>query len=222
MLHSTAALGALEGARETLISQHPHLLFDDSSRAEATGEGLARLRGSVARWGYTLSQVGPSQFLASPTLTGAGALSLQFGLSSTRSNLIQGFSRDEREWPDRRFVWSDDTESELSFSVQRLQQGNYKLGLCGSTTGYLSPLQVTVLLNGAKLDTLSFKGEFEGYEMLVPDGLLQQGENTLRLRYGRTGRPADLVPGQSDTRPLALALSQLWLLPETSEPAPFQ
>jgi hypothetical protein len=65
---------------------------------------------------------------------------------------------------------------------------------------------MAIAVNGRALDSVPIGAEFETINLDLPAGLLDDGANTLTLRYAATRRPSAFVPASRDTRELAVRL----------------
>ncbi len=72
---------------------------------------------------------------------------------------------------------------------------------------------VEITLNGRELGRVVLSNGVADYSLPVPGDALLAGRNRVELRFGRTGRPADHLPGSLDTRTLAAAVFRLALGP---------
>ena len=75
------------------------------------------------------------------------------------------------------------------------------------------PQTVSIDVNGAPRVTLVLDPEWAVYRIPVPASSFRNGLNTLTFKYGYAIAPASVIPGSSDTRPLAVAFDYLALAP---------
>jgi hypothetical protein len=75
-----------------------------------------------------------------------------------------------------------------------------------------SPRQtVAVYVNGTPHGRLALGPEWAQYELTLPASLFRPGLNEVTFRYGYTVAPAKVIPGNIDTRTLAVAFDYVAL-----------
>jgi hypothetical protein len=138
---------------------------------------------------------------------------VDFGDPHREFALLTGWSIDERWGEAPTIQWTSDRESSavvpLGAPVDRVLEVRVRpLSYPGSP-----PQTVRVDVNGRRLGTLTLGPEWTVYRMPVPAASLQRGRNTVTFTYGYALAPASIVPGNTDTRTLAVAFDYLSLVP---------
>jgi len=62
------------------------------------------------------------------------------------------------------------------------------------------PQEMTLVLNSEVIETLQLPPGQETYEILLPDGVVTEGWNQVRMEFSQAPRPADFIEGNRDTR----------------------
>jgi len=130
---------------------------------------------------------------------------VDLGTPEARALLRQGWAQDEND-RGRTFVWSDGPESELRFFLAAARDVPLSLrGNSFSAPG--APAQeVTLLLNGERVDRVAVSPGGDEARVVLPEGILRAGENRLVLRYAWTRSPWEASGGtDGDRRRLAVA-----------------
>jgi hypothetical protein len=141
-------------------------------------------------------------------------LDLEIGSGSASQALYHGFHAEEFDG-DQAWVWSSGPRSLLQFAL-RPAPGPYLLVVQAQAFEPVAPVQVTVEVNGNPAGTLTVLAHKKTHSLTLPRGRLTGGTNRIALRYSRTGRPARLVRGSSDTRELAVRFYRILLYPAGS------
>ncbi|PYM19944.1 MAG: hypothetical protein DMD81_02760, partial [Candidatus Rokuibacteriota bacterium] len=75
-----------------------------------------------------------------------------------------------------------------------------------------SPEQtVAIDVNGRFQTRLALKREWAQYQVTIPGTALQSGLNGVTFKYGYAVAPARVIPGNADTRELAVAFNSVAL-----------
>jgi arylsulfatase A-like enzyme len=130
---------------------------------------------------------------------------VDLGSLAVRSSLRGGWSWDETGSDGKTFVWSDGPESALDFFLT--EPRDVTVLFRGAPYFFLDePSQeVTFVVNGGEAGTVAMQRGFHEYSIVLPERVLQEGDNRLVLRYGYTRRPRDVSAGMHpDTRRLGV------------------
>lgn len=206
-----AAENPLRGARALLRDSQPVLILDVPDASERS-----KVLAALPEWGYRGAPIADTDsLLALPIGDGLDRALVDIGGKRTRELILEGVSVDEVDGFTT-FAWSDQVESSIRIPLRRALPKPYVLGIRARALPELAPVKVRVMLNGADLGDLEVPADWSGAELEVPEGLLQEGYNTLLLRYGVVGRPRALSNDTQDDRPMAIALDKVWLCPQGS------
>ena len=139
---------------------------------------------------------------------------IDFGDPRREFALLTGWAREER-WGDGGLTvqWANDRESSLvvflGAPVDRVLEVRMRpLPYPGSP-----PQTVSIDVNGARRITLVLDPEWAVYRIPVRASSFRSGLNTVTFRYGYAIAPASVIPGNADTRTLAVAFDYLALTP---------
>ncbi len=136
---------------------------------------------------------------------------IDIGTEGARRHLGRGWYYDERRQHDgETFAWSRGQMSELRFHLG--WRRDLTIELVGRPFDYenATPQEVSFELNGTVVGppvALAGGGE-RRLAVELAAGHQVEGENRLILRYGRVDAPADVTPGATDRRQLAVAWSR--------------
>lgn len=133
-------------------------------------------------------------------------LDVDFGAPETRRLLVSGFSGLE-SIDGKNAVWSDGKTSELTLTLNA-DPGAYQLTV-DATARF--PQHATVSWNGGWESSLQVPGAWSEVSVIVPEGVVRQGANTLRVTYDSPSHP------DGDPRLLAIAFHALRLEPVRSD-----
>lgn len=125
---------------------------------------------------------------------------IRFGTSEGRAHLGEGWSHDEDG-----FIWGTGGVSTLRFFVVKPRPVTLVL-----TCSPFDPLReaaqvVRTEVNGRPVGTNRLEPGVQELRIQVREDQLLPGDNQLRFTYAYSRRPADLVPGSTDRRALAVA-----------------
>lgn len=111
------------------------------------------------------------------------------------------------------FRWAQGLEAELA--VARDHAGDSTITLRALPLSYPSAeLQTLELrLNGTVLGTVVLEEGWREYRVQASPAAWRPGSNLLTLHFGRAHAPAQVIPGASDPRPLAVAFDRLQIAP---------
>ena len=135
---------------------------------------------------------------------------IDFGAPDRAFALLAGWSASER-WGEVAGQWSIGWESSIHLRFEEpadriLQMRLRPLIYPGS------PRQtVAVYVNGALAGRLTLEPEWAQYELPLPAHLFRPGLNEVAFRYGHAIAPAEVVPGSTDARTLAVAFEYVAL-----------
>jgi len=133
--------------------------------------------------------------------------SIDIGTPEARRHLSYGWSHDER-FEGHTFVWSIGWSSVIDFYLARPQ--TLTITLRGKPLAPLpQPQEVSVLANGAEVARIVLPPGLQERRVVVPAENLQAGINHLTLLYGQVHAPKDILEGNRDSRPLAVAWERL-------------
>ena len=137
---------------------------------------------------------------------------IDIGTVGARAHLGRGWYYDERRRADgATFVWSRGVSSEISFDLGWRRDLTVELVGRPFHVPGAPPQVVRLELNGRPLEaSLRFEGSAtRTLRVDLPAALQRVGENVLMLRYGRVDTPAEVTPGATDQRELAVAWSNV-------------
>jgi hypothetical protein len=104
------------------------------------------------------------------------------------------------------FAWADGHESRLWVFLPSVTDLSLELGLFPFTWPGSPPQGITIYVNGQFLSEVRLEADrWYRYTIYLPRTFLTLGQNTLRFVYSYTASPAEIVPGNRDTRRLAVA-----------------
>ncbi len=135
---------------------------------------------------------------------------IDFGAPDRTFALLAGWAGVER-WGEAAGQWSNDRESSIYLHLGEptdrvLQMRLQPLAYMGA------PRQtVTVYVNGTPHGPFTLEPEWAQYELTLPASLFRPGLNEVSFRYGYAIAPAKVVPGNTDTRALAVAFDYVAL-----------
>ena len=147
---------------------------------------------------YTLKSPGPQGTLWPEDYR------IDFGAPDRTFALLTGWAGIER-WGETAGQWSNDRESSIYLHLEEptdrvLQMRLRPMAYQGS------PRQtVAVYVNGTPHRRLALEPEWAQYELTLPASLFRRGLNEVTFRYGYAIAPAKVIPGNIDTRTLAVA-----------------
>lgn len=138
---------------------------------------------------------------------------VEFEDGPTARVLVSGWSGFERTAAGDSFAWAEGLEARLRFLVPRACP--YVIRFRAWPFEYAgAPVQrVTVFVNENRIGRVPMKSGAAEYEMRSPAAVWRNGENVVRLAFGRAERPSDVVAGADDRRALAAALDWLRIEP---------
>lgn len=125
-------------------------------------------------------------------------LALDFGARDTAAYRGEGWSVDEADIAGASGVWAEGLRAELFFPVQSEQPLALRLTLRMLPFAYEGADQQTVVvyLNGVDLGARALPAGWNEVTFDAPAAAVRPGLNRLRLRFGYSARPADVLPGQ--------------------------
>jgi len=191
-----------------------------------------RLRGRYRSWFVALvvqagcekpevavvAAAGPLDLVASldHASTGSDAVALDLGTPGTRRYLGHGWARDGQS-PHREFVWGLGESSLLRVHLR--QPGHVSIAMHARPFGDhdLTGQAVTLLANKQKLATIPLDAGWSHHELLAPQGVFHDGENSVELRYAWSAVPAE-ISESADERALAVAFDSFIFLPDSTAP----
>jgi len=135
---------------------------------------------------------------------------LDFGAPNREFVLLTGWSGDER-WGATTVQWSSDRESSIYLYLN--ERADRVLEMRVLPLAYEgSPRQtVAVYVNGALHERLTLERGWTQYELKLPANLFRTGLNEVTFKYGYAVSPALVIPGNADTRTLAVMFDYLAL-----------
>jgi hypothetical protein len=139
---------------------------------------------------------------------------IDFGGERREFALLTGWWSNERWAPGGPTMqWANDRESSLMLALgepvdRRLEVRMHPFLYPGSP-----PQTVTISVNGAFRGTLVLEPDWAVYRVPLPAASFRSGLNTLTFTYGYAIVPARVIPGNPDTRTLAVAFDSLVLAP---------
>jgi hypothetical protein len=143
------------------------------------------------------------------------AYQFDFGPSSSRFFLAKGW------WPPEQagavgMAWSMGRESTLGFFLPQAWALTMELRLMPFVFPSAPAPRITVDLNRRVLGEIELPREWvwRTHSLTIPASAVRSGINALRFTYAYTAAPNAVVPGNKDTRELAVAFSRVVLRPE--------
>ncbi|MCS6845934.1 MAG: hypothetical protein NZ528_16690 [Caldilineales bacterium] len=123
---------------------------------------------------------------------------LDFGAQDTAAYRGDGWSVDEADIAGASGVWAEGRRAELFFPVQAPQPPALRLTLRLLPFAYDGAEQQTVVayLNGRDLGARALPAGWSEVTFDAPAAAVRPGLNRLRLRFGYSARPVDVLPGQ--------------------------
>jgi hypothetical protein len=142
----------------------------------------------------------------------ADAYDFDFGPSVPRFFVARGW------WPSERagsvgMAWSRGRESTLGFFLPEAWSMTMDLRLIPFSIPSAPPQRMTVAMNGRTLGEIELVPDtaWRTYSMSVPTTAVKPGINVVRFTYRYTAAPSVIIPGNPDTRELAVAFSRVTL-----------
>lgn len=142
----------------------------------------------------------------------SGAI-IDLGADDERTELITGFHAPEPV-EHRQASWSDGDTSELAFSLKGSTK-RYLLAVLGDPYHAIVPVTVQPKVNGKELSAVQLEGGWGGYGILLEPGVVREGDNSISLRYSKTGRPSVIEAGSTDSREISVRLDEIQVQPIT-------
>jgi hypothetical protein len=139
---------------------------------------------------------------------------LDFGSTRPQFFLAEGWSSPER-WEELTMAWSDVQESRLWVYMPRTEALAMELKLLPFTFPGGLPQGMTIYVNGRLLKHIPLvPGEWQSYTVHLANADLTGGINTFRFVYDYTASPSRVLPGNGDSRQLAVAFDYIRFRPE--------
>jgi hypothetical protein len=139
----------------------------------------------------------------------------EFGPGAPRFFLAKGW------WPPEEadavgMAWSMGGQSTLGFFLPQAWAMTIELQLMPFVFPSAPSQRVTVDINTRVLGEIELPREWRWrvYSLPVPASAVRPGVNALRFTYAHTAAPSTVIPGNKDTRELAVAFSRVVLRPE--------
>ncbi|HEY3190747.1 MAG TPA: hypothetical protein VGJ70_24870, partial [Solirubrobacteraceae bacterium] len=113
-------------------------------------------------------------------------------------------------------AWSMGRESTLGFYLPRAGALTMALELSPLPVPDGPPQRVTVTFNGRAIGRVELQRQWgwRAYPVRVPADATRAGINVVRFTYEYTAIPRDVIPGNRDPRPLAVAFHRIQVRPE--------
>jgi GPI mannosyltransferase 3 len=134
---------------------------------------------------------------------------VDFGEPSANRHELAGFSTHEST-EGRSATWSEGTSSRFVIAggaTQSEQQLNFQLRAFDP----LGHVRADVFVNGSPVGYLEPDTSWDTRGVRIPAGKMRREANVVELRYARTARPKDTLPGSVDERELAVQLDAVTL-----------
>lgn len=137
---------------------------------------------------------------------------LDLGTGEHKLNLLDGLYFAEREPDGRTFAWS--WGDETSFLLTCPSPRPCTLAICCRRLGVeqLDDLQVEVSLNGNSLGIFTPGTEYADHRLEAPAGAWLDGDNILVLHYSEDVYLPDVIPGNTDTRRVAVQMDAIRII----------
>ena len=145
-----------------------------------------------------------------------------FGLPDARRFMLRGWSLDEK-WGRTNFVWSVGGMSTLRVHSALVRDVELELSCWAFLADSLPQQVITVVCNGKEVGEVQLGknvGPGARYRLTIPASAVVEGSNTIGFRYAFTSRPADHIPGNSDSRLMAVAWNRIRFLAVQDRPEP--
>ena len=128
---------------------------------------------------------------------------IDLGTPEARPLLLDGWGEDEsnEEGP---FVWSLGDGAELQLYVAAPTDLTAVLRCRTLAFDGAPPQVVSLAAGGRTLGEVEVGTAFADYRIAIPAAALEEGSNRLSLRTSQHHRPAEVIPGSADERPLAV------------------
>lgn len=133
------------------------------------------------------------------------ALAIVSGDGVDESALREGFSVPEAT-QGRPFVWATGEHSRVRFALDAAAACTLALRVRPFVHPGAAAQHLDVELNGAPIGRVAVPVGGAAHEIPLPIALLRTGWNEVGLRPAWSARPADVLPGNADPRPLSVAV----------------
>jgi arylsulfatase A-like enzyme len=142
---------------------------------------------------------------------------LDLGTGEHKLNLLDGLYFAEREPDGRTYAWSWGDESSFLLTCPAVRPRT--LAICCRRLGVeaLEDLLVEVFLNGNLVGTFAPGLEYVDHRLETPAGVWKEGDNHLALRYSEDVYLPDVIPGNTDTRRVAVQLDAIRIISGTEQ-----
>jgi hypothetical protein len=137
---------------------------------------------------------------------------IDFGDPRREFALLTGWGREE-QWGDGTVQWSNDRESSLVVFLGAPVDRVLEVRLRPFDYPGSPPQTVSIAVNGTRRHTLVLDPAWAVYRIPVQASFFRRGLNTFTFTYGYAVEPARVIPGNADTRMLAVAFDYLALTP---------
>lgn len=133
---------------------------------------------------------------------------LDFGATSARPYLLEGWSGDERDG-ERSAVWSDGERASALLSFGSATRPALRLTARGYDRAL--PVNVDVTIDGASVGAFAAPEGWQTLTLPLPEGDYSGGSKVVSFQFDRTARVSDNDPHNQDHRQLALRVDRLWV-----------
>jgi len=144
---------------------------------------------------------------------------LNFDPESSAGALASGWSGFEKTGEGDTFAWSQARTAVVRVSGRAdgdrlLRFRCWPFGFEGS-----GPQTTTVLVNGAKIDSVVLRPGPAVYSMMTPKAVWKSGRNDVTFQFTYAEAPKDRIPGATDTRTLSAGFDWIEILPPLPQAA---
>lgn len=155
----------------------------------------------------------PESLLRQPLETASLPWTLEFVSADgvLQSAQLEGFSAPEVD-AGRPFVWAMGARSTLRFPLEQIAAVSLDLRARPFVNPGSPPQHVSVTVNGEPAGSVELADGTSEHLLPLPVSALRVGWNELGLGYAWSREPREVIPGNRDARPLAVAYERLRLV----------
>lgn len=109
--------------------------------------------------------------------------------------------------PMTRFVWTAETEATVMLNAETVEEKELLLAVRPYHFEGAAPATLELAFNDESIGRIRLKDEWRTYRLLIPERLVEPGENTLFIRQSRLYRPSDVMVYSEDHRMLGASFA---------------
>jgi hypothetical protein len=138
---------------------------------------------------------------------------IDIGTDAARKYLGPSWSNDE-QGEGFSYAWANAQESRLWMALSEVSAFEMEMRVFPLSYPGAPPQELRVYVNDRHLQDFVLDGQWQTFSLQLPAACLSPGINTFRFVYGYAVSAADVLPGSSDPRTLAVAFDYIRFRPE--------